>query len=51
MSDHSSNHPFKGKNSKFSHQAKQPYGVPMKGSKKVKNKNHSRQNKAGTPDL
>ncbi|MRG85290.1 small acid-soluble spore protein P [Salinibacillus xinjiangensis] len=39
------------KNSKLNRQAKQPYGEPMKGSKKVKNRNHSRQKKGASHDL
>ncbi|WP_093133714.1 small acid-soluble spore protein P [Salinibacillus kushneri] len=39
------------KNSKLNRQAKQPYGVPMKGSKKVKNRNHTRQKKGASHDL
>jgi small acid-soluble spore protein P (minor) len=32
-------------------QVSQPYGVPMKGSKKVKNRNHSRQKKGASHDM
>ncbi|MBB6452810.1 small acid-soluble spore protein P (minor) [Salirhabdus euzebyi] len=39
------------KNSKLHRQASQPYGVPMKGSKKVKNRNHSRQKKGASHDM
>ncbi|WP_102028325.1 small acid-soluble spore protein P [Salirhabdus sp. Marseille-P4669] len=39
------------KQSKFKDQVKQPYGEPMKGSKKVKNRNHSRQKKGASHDL
>lgn len=30
---------------------KQPYGEPLKGSKKVKNANHSRQKKGASHDM
>ncbi|MBP2257883.1 small acid-soluble spore protein P [Virgibacillus alimentarius] len=29
----------------------QPYGEPLDGSKKVKNRNHSRQNKGASHDM
>ncbi|MBO8155124.1 MAG: small acid-soluble spore protein P [Bacillaceae bacterium] len=37
--------------SKLKNQAKQPYGEPMKGSKKVKNRNHTRQKNNVEHDL
>ncbi|TCT26655.1 small acid-soluble spore protein P (minor) [Melghiribacillus thermohalophilus] len=37
--------------SKLKNQARQPYGEPMKGSKKMKNKNHSRQTHGTEHDL
>lgn len=39
------------KNPKLPQSPEQPYGEPLSGSHKVKNKNHSRQKKGANHDL